>query len=79
MLWMDLGTDSRFVEELAAGFDKVLRTGELDDLFVLPSGGGGAYGWCSSFCSISFASPNSGSSSSAFLQLLMALAVSPFN
>jgi len=39
-VWMDLGTDSRFVEEVAAGFDEVLRKGELDDLFVLPSGGG---------------------------------------
>jgi hypothetical protein len=39
-VWMDSGADSRLVEEVAAGFDELLRTGELDDLFVLPSGGG---------------------------------------
>jgi hypothetical protein len=39
-VWMDLGTDDRFVEEVAAGFDEVLGTGEMDDLFVPPAGGG---------------------------------------
>jgi len=39
-VWMDRGADSRLVEEVAAGFDEVLRTGELDGLFVLPAGGG---------------------------------------
>ena len=33
-IWMDRETDDHIVEELAAGFDKVLGTGELDDLFV---------------------------------------------
>ena len=39
-LWMDRGTDDSIVEELAAGFDEVLATGELDDLFVPPNEGG---------------------------------------
>jgi len=38
-IWMDREYDDRLVEELAAGFDEVLGTGELDNLFVPPPGG----------------------------------------
>ena len=37
-VWMDRGTDDSIVEELATGFDEVLGTGDLDDLFVPPAG-----------------------------------------
>jgi hypothetical protein len=40
---------------------------------------GEVYSYCSSFCSSSSAELDSGSNSRAFLQLLMAFAVSPFN
>ncbi len=37
-IWMDRETDDSIVDELATGFDEVLSTGVLDDLFVPPSG-----------------------------------------
>jgi hypothetical protein len=35
-IWMDIGTDSQFVTEIARTFDRVLATGELDSLFENP-------------------------------------------
>jgi hypothetical protein len=35
-VWLDRGSDIRLLEDIAKKFDEVLRTGELDSLFVLP-------------------------------------------
>jgi hypothetical protein len=39
-IWMDRGTDTRLVEEIAGKFDAVLATGELDGLFEPATSGG---------------------------------------
>ena len=53
-MWMDIGTDSQFVEEIARSFDEVLSTGELDGLFeTIPADHhpppSSATGWAANF------------------------------